>query len=325
MPYPPAMTPAPPRPAEAAPALLRDAASWAARLATGAAPLSPEEQAALRAWCAGDPARARALESLSFIWEDAALAEAARQVAGEAPAPAPPRRRALLAGGGAAALGLAGGLWLGRAPLRRALADAATAPGEIRALPPLPGGGELLLDTASALDLPGPGQAVLRQGALRLALPAGAAPFRLEGRHTAWRLAPGSFLAFFREAAGDRLALLRGAARPEGSGPDLTAGQGLLWGAQGPGPPRRLTLAEQDRVEGFAEAWRLFDSAPLAAVAAELAAYRPGLLLVAGEIAPLRVSGRYRFAEPDRVLALLAQSLPLAVRHFGPVTRLTAA
>ncbi|WP_159999948.1 FecR family protein [Roseomonas sp. 18066] len=311
---------APPR-SEADPAILAAAAGWAARLAAGAAPLTPAEQAALQAWCA-DPHHARALDSLSALWEDPALLAAARDVAGDA-APKP-RRRAFLAGGSAAALSLAGGLWLGQAPLQRALADAATAPGEIRALPPLPGGGELLLDTASAVDLPAPGVALLRQGALRLSLPPAAAPFRLEGRHVAWRIAPGSFLGFFRDEAGDRLALLRGAAQSEGTGPDLSPGQGLLWGAQGPGQPRRLTLAEQDRVEGFAEAWRLFDSAPLAEVAAELSAYRAGLLLVGAEIRGLRVSGRYRFAEPERVLSLLAQSLPVGIRRHGPLlTRLT--
>ncbi|ONG53112.1 hypothetical protein BKE38_13405 [Pseudoroseomonas deserti] len=308
---------------EADPAILAAAARWAARLAEGAAPLAAPEQAALQAWCA-EPAHARALDSFSALWEDPALLAAAREVAGEPP-DRKPRRRAFLAGGGAAAaFSLAGGLWLGQAPLQRALADAATAPGEIRALPPLPGGGELLLDTASAVDLPQPGFARLRQGALRLSLPPAAGPFRIEGRHVAWRIAPGSFLAFFREEAGDRLALLRGAAQSEGSGPDLTAGQALLWGATGAGQPRRLTLAEQDRVEGFAEAWRLFDAAPLAEVAAELSLYRPGMLLVAAELRGLRVSGRYRFADPDRVLALLAQSLPVGIRRHGPLlTRLT--
>ena len=298
-----------------------EAARWAARLLANAPPLSPAEAAALRDWCAADPAHPRALEQYSALWEDPAFLQAARAAA---PAPRPARRR-ILAGAGASALGLAGLGWLGRAPLQRALADVATGPGEIRALPPLPGGARLLLDTASAIDLPASGDVRLLAGALRLELPAQAAPLRLEGRWAGWRIAPGSLLALQQRGAADRLALLRGQAAIPG-GPVLNPGQGLSWRASGPTPAQPLTLAETDRVEGFAEAWRLFEAAPLAEVAEELARYRPGLLLVAGDVAGLRVHGRYRFARPEEALALLARSLPIRLARLGPlVTRIAAA
>jgi ferric-dicitrate binding protein FerR (iron transport regulator) len=299
----------------------RQAARWAARLTGAAAPLSPAERRALESWCGAEPGNAAALDRFGQLWDDPAFQAAARAAAlpGTA-APGLGRRRLLAAGGAGLALGLAG--WLGRAPLQRALADAATAPGEIRALPPLAGGGQLLLDTASAVGLEDGGGVRLLAGALRLDLPAAAAPLRLAGGRMQGQVAPGSILSLRRQAGEDRLSVLRGQVLAADGA--LGAGTGGLWTAAGRRPDHALSLAETDAVEGFAQAWRLFAAAPLAEVAEELARYMPGSVLVADGIAGLRVAGRFRFATPDAVLAVLAQTLPLRVQHYGRLlTRLT--
>jgi transmembrane sensor len=298
----------------------KNAADWAAKLLENAPPLSPRERQALADWCQAEPGNAQALERYGQLWDDPAFQTAALTMHRSA---APPRRRGLLAVGAGATLALGFGAWLVRAPLNRAMADAATEPGEIRPLPPLAGGGRLLLDTASAVDLPASGQVRLMAGAMRLDLPDTATPLQIQGRWGQWQVAPGSILALRRGEADD-VAVLRGQARMAGG--TVEPGFGLAWGRTGAGQNRRLTLAETDRVEGFAEAWRLFAGAPLAEVAEELSRYLPGTVLVSDAVADLRVSGRFRFARPVQVLEALAQTLPVRVqRHAGLLVRMTAA
>jgi transmembrane sensor len=298
----------------------KDAAVWAAKLLENAPPLSRRERQALADWCRAEPGNARALERYGQVWDDPAFQAAA--LAMHQPQPQP-RRRGLLAAGAGATLALGFGAWMARSPLNRALADAATGPGEIRPLPPLAGGGRLLLDTASAVDLPVPGQVRLVAGAIRLDLPDTAPPLQIQGRWGQWQVAPGSILSLRRGEA-DTVAVLRGQARIAGDAVD--PGFGLLWGQMGAGQSRLLTLAETDRVEGFAEAWRLFAGAPLAEVAEELSRYLPGTVLVSDAVADLRVSGRFRFARPAQVLEALAQTLPVRVQHHaGLLVRITAA
>ncbi|MBE9604711.1 DUF4880 domain-containing protein [Acetobacteraceae bacterium H6797] len=302
--------------------LEQQAARWAARLAENAAPLSSAERDALDAWCGADPAHARRLEHYCTLWEDPAFIEAAQAIRGR---PTRPSRRGLMMGAGSAMLGVAGLAWMGRAPLRRALADASTGPGEIVTLPALPGGGRLMLDTASAVDLPGSGRVSLVAGALRLDLPGGAEAIALGGRWSRWQVAPGSVLALRRHAGEERLAVIEGRASAA-DGLVASAGTGVTWRDAGPGRPRNLSLAERDAVEGFADGWRLFEAAPLREVAAEVARYMPGVLLVDDVAGSLRVSGRYRLRQPEAVLTLLTQSLPIRLRRFGPLlARLEAA
>ncbi|THF62932.1 DUF4880 domain-containing protein [Pseudothauera nasutitermitis] len=78
-----------------------------------------------------------------------------------------------------------------------------------------------------------------------------------------------------------------------------------------------------------ADAWTdgmlILDGEPLAAVAARLARYRPGLLRVAPEVADLRVTGTLPLDDGDRALAALAASLPVRiVQHGGWLVRIEA-
>lgn len=288
-----------------------EAARWAARLTDAARPLDEAERRRLDDWCRADAAHGAALERLNRLWDDPAFLEALTD------APPARGRRALLAtgAGSAAALGLAG--WLGSAPLGRALADAASAPGEILAMPLPDGGGTLLLDTASAVDLPANG-VHLRSGAMRLELPASAPPRRLSGGWLIGEAMPGSLFALRRHAREDRLSVLRGQVVMQG-GQVVGPGRGLAFGNLARPAPHTLSAAERDAAEGFAEAWRLYENAPLSDVATELARYLRGSLMVESSIAGLRVSGRFRFAQPQGVLDILAATLPLRVQSLGGV------
>lgn len=55
------------------------------------------------------------------------------------------------------------------------------------------------------------------------------------------------------------------------------------------------------------------DDARLGDFVRDLARYRPGVLRCAPEIADLRISGAYRLADTDAVLALLQEALPVRV------------
>ncbi len=54
---------------------------------------------------------------------------------------------------------------------------------------------------------------------------------------------------------------------------------------------------------------------PLGEFVAELARYRPGVLRCSPEVAALKVSGTYQLDDPERILHLLARSLPLRVSY----------
>ncbi|MBA6136943.1 MULTISPECIES: FecR domain-containing protein [Pseudomonas] len=95
------------------------------------------------------------------------------------------------------------------------------------------------------------------------------------------------------------------------------------------GPAQVLQAGQQANlhVAGFGpvtglDEWRLgwregvlrLDDRPLGELLHELRRYRPGVLRWAPELERLRVTGTFRLDDTDRVLALLAASLPLQVR-----------
>lgn len=90
----------------------------------------------------------------------------------------------------------------------------------------------------------------------------------------------------------------------------LQAGQQARLGASGPGP----VTAVDDLLLGWRDGVLRVDDRPLGDLLHELRRYRPGLLRWAPELERLRVTGTFRLDDTDRVLALLAASLPLEVR-----------
>ncbi len=145
-----------PRDTAAADALRDTAAAWLVGIARDPA---LEQDPALQAWLAADPAHRRAYDDATMAWQIAAalgpelLAETGPEPS--APVPFRPRRRAALwAGGMALAASLLGVAWLNqvRPDLRLSLtADHASRPGELLDFA-LSDGSRAVLDGGSALD-----------------------------------------------------------------------------------------------------------------------------------------------------------------------------
>lgn len=68
----------------------------------------------------------------------------------------------------------------------------------------------------------------------------------------------------------------------------------------------------------WAQGVLLADNMPLGDLIAELSRYRSGYLGVAPEVAGLRVMGAYPVNDPDRVLTMLEQALPIRVKRTLP-------
>ncbi len=90
----------------------------------------------------------------------------------------------------------------------------------------------------------------------------------------------------------------------------LQAGQQANLQVAGVGP---VTGLDEWRL-GWREGVLRLDDRPLGELLHELRRYRPGVLRWAPELERLRVTGTFRLDDTDRVLALLAASLPLQVQ-----------
>ncbi|MFJ4067673.1 FecR domain-containing protein [Pseudomonas sp. NPDC089996] len=90
----------------------------------------------------------------------------------------------------------------------------------------------------------------------------------------------------------------------------LQAGQQASLSASGAGPVTPV----DELLLGWRDGVLRLDDRPLGDLLRELRRYRPGLLRWAPELERLRVTGTFRLDDTDRVLALLAASLPLEVQ-----------
>lgn len=296
-----------------APDPLEDAARWAARR-TDRNPLSDRERAALAGWLAADPANPRRLAMLERGWRDPHVGAAALAVQ-----QGTSRQRRLVLGAGLGATAAAAGLWLGQAPLRRRLADHASGIGEIRALAPAHGI-RFLLDTASAVTRLGDARWLLAAGAVRIDLDPGAA-LSIEGAGSPVE-AEAASLVLRRHPLGDRLVTLGGQVAVQGQ--RIAPGEAAWLATDGSVSRAGADPVARDAAEGFAEAWHRFEQATLSAVVAELERYRAGPVWLDAAAGRILVSGRYRFIDPEAVLAALAATLPIAIRRFGPLVRIVA-
>lgn len=290
-----------------------DAAHWAARR-TDLVPLSDTERADFEAWLSESPDHSRQLAAIERRWRDPHLAIAAENIARQG---ATQSRRIVLAGAVTTSFG--GAAWLYRAPIQRRFADYASAVGELRVID-VATGARITLDTASAVSQTGGEGWELIQGAMRLDL-ARDMDFSLQGR-AAHVTARGASLTMRLAPDGDRLAVLAGDVRVGEQ--SIAPGEAVTL-VKGMTPrPARMGLVERDSAEGFVEAWRLFQRAPLRLVITELERYRTGAAWVSDAAARILVSGRYRFMDPEGVLSALATTLPIAVGRVGPLVRISA-
>ncbi|HDS1768375.1 DUF4880 domain-containing protein [Pseudomonas putida] len=287
---------------------LRAAARWLALLDSGAA--SEADLLRLAQWRASSPLHEDAWQKASllrarFAGLPGALAMAAldRPDAG---------RRALLkqALGVSALLPLA---WLvsRELPLDAWTADMRTAVGERRqAL--LSDGTLLQLNTDSAVDIElGAGRVALVRGEVAVSVPAKLS-LTLQVPYGRVVLSEGeACLRLLDEAC--RVSAIKGAVSLQplrGPAVMLQAGQQASLQAAGVGPVK----AFDEWQLGWREGALRLDDRPLGELLRELRRYRPGVLRWAPELERLRVTGTFHLDDTDRVLALLAASLPLQVQ-----------
>lgn len=298
------MSPHPPETREA----LRAAARWLALLDSGDA--SESDLQRLAQWRASSHLHEDAWQKASllrarFAGLPGALAMAAldRPDAG---------RRALLkqALGVSVLLPMA---WLvsRELPLDAWTADMRTAVGERRqAL--LSDGTLLQLNTDSAVDIErGAGRVALLRGEVAVSVPANLS-LTLQVPYGRVVLSEGeACLRLLDEAC--RVSAIKGAVSLQplrGPAVMLQAGQQASLQAAGVGPVKAFDAWQLGWREG---ALRL-DGRPLGELLHELRRYRPGVLRWAPELERFRVTGTFRLDDTDRVLALLAASLPLQVQ-----------
>lgn len=208
-------------------------------------------------------------------------------------------------------------------PAREWLADHRTATGERREVR-LPDGTRIQLNTATAIDVAY--DTTLRRVRLRAGeilidtapdrVPAGDPayrPFVVDTAQGRLRALGTRFVVRSDDARG-LLSVLEGAveirpARDPGAPVIVPAGRQAFFGATAVSAPRALAAGADAWVRGvlYAEEMRLAD------FAAELARYRSGALHCDPAAAEIRVSGAFQLDDTDRILDLLAQTLPVRI------------
>ncbi len=305
----------------ALPAAVVDAAvAWLTHLWSGEA--TEASRAQWQRWRAADPLHEQAwrrVEAMDARWRTQAPGLAAALVG---TAPAAGRRRALAGMAALAVTGLAAYAGHEQIAARGWLAEVRTATGEQRRLQ-LPDGTQLLLNTATALDIDF--SATLRRlrlhaGELLIATasdvqepqrpfvvdtPAGRAQ-ALGTRFTVRHDADGP------QAHATRVAVFEGAVELRATGGAalrIAADQA----AQLPAAGAAAEPLPAPAMPAWADGVLVASDMRLDAFVDELRRYRPGLVQLASEVAGLRLSGVFPLADTDRILQALVQVLPVQV------------
>lgn len=205
-------------------------------------------------------------------------------------------------------------------PLRELSADLRTATGQRRRFA-LDDGSTLTLDARSAMDLDfdaNQRQLWLRRGRALLDIAADPRPLLLHSLHAKLSLLRGKFMveryeAFTQVAALSDHVLIE---NEYGHSLHLLAGESARIDASGITALGSNPLQLTDWLHGRVS----LDNAPLQYLVERLRAYRSGFLRVSPEAAALRVQGVFALDDSDRTLAALAETLPLLIRSYGPVT-----
>lgn len=298
---------------------LRQALDWQVTFWSGE--VTDAERAAFRRWLAADPRHERAWHDVQRI--DATLAAVPPKVGGRVlrrpAASRPARRKALRALGGLAGGGMVALAVLDTPQWRAARADYATVTGERHELL-LEDGTRVSLNTATAIDVrfdAGQRVVVLHQGEILVTTaPDAARPFLVDTRQGSLR-ALGTRFSVRREEDAIAVAVFEGAVeiRPRDK-PDLRrrvdAGQRTRFDARAIAAVAPADPLDTAWTRGLLIAERL----PLAAFLARLARHRPGLVHCDAAVAGLVVSGVYPLDDTDRVLAALADALPVRVDYL---------
>lgn len=296
-----------PAPSSEAREVARAAAQWLALLESGTA--NEDDHIRLQNWrnssCSHESAWQKAqLLRQQFSGLPAALAMATL----DRPDPA---RRAVLKGTlGVAALVSATWLLGRQLPLDVWRADLHTGIGEHKQLP-LVDGSSLQLNTDSAVNVDlAARRLTLVRGEMALKVP-GNAPLTIQVPY-------GHIIVSYSEVCvrlderDCRVSVVSGSVQLQplrGPALVLREGQQVSLQSTGAGPV--------DTVDALLLGWRdgvlIAENQPLGDFLRELSRYRPGLLRWEPELETLRVTGSFRLDDTDRVLSLLAASLPVEV------------
>lgn len=229
------------------------------------------------------------------------------------------RRQALKLLSGIALAGSAA--WLGKdlQALDGWTSDYATGTGERRSFP-LPDGSLLQLNTRSAADLAFDDRQRLirlKHGELMLTCSAAQAQGRPLLVQTQDALLEGFDGRFVVRQDSDctRVSVSHGkvAIHRPGNGPLQWISSGQQWRLDGQGA-HPMTHEDMD-AGAWTEGLIVTRDMRLADFIAEVGRYRPGYLGCSEEIAELRLSGVFRLADTDELLALLPQTLPIRLRQ----------
>ncbi|PHX40643.1 sugar ABC transporter substrate-binding protein [Pseudomonas sp. NZIPFR-PS5] len=287
--------------------VIRSAARWLALLESGSA--SEEDHAMLQHWrdSAVDNERAwqkaqQLRQRFSTLPANLAMATLDR--------PDPARRAALKRALGVVALAPAVWLLARQLPLEVWRADLHTAIGEHQRLT-LADGSVLQLNTDSAVNVDlGARQITLIRGEIALNVP-GSAPLSIDGPYGRVRVSQGEVCVRLDEND-CRVSVVRGSVQVhplQGPALVLQAQQQISLRTDGAGP----VTAFDAMLPGWRDGVLTAQNQPLGDFLRELGRYRPGLLRWEPELEALRVTGSFQLDNTDRVLSLLAASLPVDI------------
>lgn len=229
------------------------------------------------------------------------------------------RRQALKLLGGVAMVGTA--VWLGNdlAALSRWTADYATGTGERRSFT-LPDGSLMQLNTHSAVDLAFNDQQrliCLKQGELMITCSQAVnmqRPWRVQTRNALLEVFDGRLVAR-QDSDCTRVSVSHGRVAIHLPGNELLqwieAGQDWRLDAQG---AQRLEQVDMDAM-AWSEGLIVTRDMRLSDFLAQVSRYRHGYLSCSDEIADLRLSGVFRLEDPEQLLQLLPQTLPVRLRQ----------
>lgn len=297
-----------PAPASDPRQVARAAAQWLALLESGTA--SEGDQQGLQQWRERCASHEQAWQKAQMLRQRFAELPSALALA-SLDRPQAGRRALLKRGLGVAVLVPTAWLLSRQLPLEVWRADLHTATGERRQVP-LADGSSLQLNTATAVDVDlAARRLTLVQGEMALKVP-GSAALTLHTHFGRVRVSQ-SEVCVRQDSLGCRVSVVSGTVQVQplqGPALSLRGGQQVRLQASGAGLPQAFDSA----MPGWREGVLMAQDQPLGDFLRELSRYRSGVLRWEPELEALRVTGSFRVEDTDRVLALLAASLPLEVQ-----------
>ena len=289
--------------------VVRAAAQWLALMESGAA--NDRDRANLQHWRDSHPSHEQAWQKAQLLRQRFADLPSTLAMA-SLDRPQASRRQVLKRAVGAVALVPTAWLISRQLPLDAWRADLRTATGEGKKVQ-LADGSSLQLNTASAVDIDLKHRRLtLVEGEIALNVP-GTSPLTIQ-THFGQVVVSQSQVCVRQGQTGCKVSVLKGAVQLQPlRGPvfSLRAGQQVSLLAAGAGAVEPFDVL----APGWRDGVLMAQNQPLGDFLRELSSYRPGVLRWEPALESLRVTGSFRLEDTDRILSLLASSLPLEVHR----------